>query len=250
MAPSLSPLPPPPPPQAPAEQLACSSCLWDSQQLLGVGHTGVTIHASANARGVREREPSGQQDTFLPALKFCIGRHHIRAHQGASLGTNPAQQAAWSVPAPGGLPSHLLLPAESPAVLPAAFPGAPGKSKGSQARSWTHTELCFKPVVWTTERGACSSAPAPSTCLQEGRPRSTQVGPRYQVLDGKERGPCKGSFFSVAPGHRPSAKKTFLVLFAADSYIPEFQLYWTGAGLMLGERPYLSWLQGKGIKRT
>lgn len=62
------------------------------------------------------------------------------------------------------------------------------------------------------------------------------MGLRHQLLGGKERGPHKGSFCSVAPGDKPSGKKTFLMVFAADPTFLNSIHEWKEAGPRWGER--------------
>lgn len=125
---------------------------------------------------------------------------------------------------------HPLLPAEIPAMPPAAFHGAPGRLQFPAAALTRSFGLSRRD--WSTKRRALIKSPSPSTCQQEGRPGSSQVGLRHQLLGGKERGAHKGSFCSVAQETGLQVRKHF----CADPPFLNSIHEWKGTGPRWGER--------------
>lgn len=108
---------------------------------------------------------------------------------------------------PGGLqripPCHLL---------PSAWSQGKGKATGPKdGFTWELWISCLT-----------KSPPGPETCQQEGRCRSNvRWGSEATSWAGRRGSYTKGPSVPWGPGERPAAKKIFLVVFSAGTYIPE-----------------------------
>lgn len=150
--------------------------------------------------------PSRQRSHLCIPVSVLAVR--ILSSSSAASGPQGIGRAAWALHHP-----HSWWPAEDPAMSLAAFCVVPGERKGHRPERRLHMGALDK--LFDQETG-------PETCQQEGRRRSNvRWGSEASSWAGR-RGSCtKGPSVPWGPGERPAAKKTFLEVFTAGTYIPE-----------------------------
>lgn len=154
-------------------------------------------------------------------------RHHILARQPGPCCAGLVQWLCGRSLRPeelGGClalyPPHSLLPAENPAVPLAAFRGVPGERRGQKACHMA-SQGNFGLSSLATKRGTLFKFSRSRNLPTRGETKvESEVGPAPGL--GRRSGDCtKGSSALWGPGVRPATKKTFLVVFAAGTCIPE-----------------------------
>lgn len=108
---------------------------------------------------------------FPPSFKVLRRQTSHPGTPGNVLGNQPCPAGCRVCPSPresGGLPLHTLLPAESPAVLPAAFHGAPGERKAPRPSARLPRSFALSPWAGPSKEGPVPVPQPPALACKRG----------------------------------------------------------------------------------